>query len=351
MQTAFWVVTIALSVAFWRLMSPFWSAFFLAFILAHLFRRPYRALARRTRRPPLAAGVTILLVIVVVAAPLALVTALVSAEIAAGIVAVQGALPGVRAFAADLSLPERLAAIPFIGEYIAAIPELDVVGLVRTVIAAATDFLISVSQRSFMGLGSALLSLMILLFLLYYFFVDGERILARVRYTIPLPNAEIDQFASDALHTMSATLLSTIVIGLMEGALAVLLFTITGLPSPFLWGVVVVVVSLIPMFGTSMVLIPAATVLLWSGRLGGGILMIVVGLGGIFITQNIIKPKMLGDRAAMHPAVALLSTMGGVAWLGLIGFVAGPVLAGLFFVAWRQFARRYAVLLQGKDGS
>ena len=68
--------------------------------------------------------------------------------------------------------------------------------------------------------------------------------------------------------------------------------------------------------------------------------MILLGLGGVAITQNVVKPKLLGDRTGLNPALALLATIGGIAWLGLIGFLVGPLLASLFIVVWQQFGKR-----------
>jgi predicted PurR-regulated permease PerM len=127
------------------------------------------------------------------------------------------------------------------------------------------------------------------------------------------------------------------------------LFLVFGLPSPFLWGVITMVLSMIPLIGTNIVLIPTGLITLFSGRPAAGLIIIITGAVGVAITQNVVKPKLLGDRTGLHPALALLATIGGIAWLGLIGFLVGPVLAALFIVVWRQFARRYRTLLDGKN--
>jgi predicted PurR-regulated permease PerM len=106
---------------------------------------------------------------------------------------------------------------------------------------------------------------------------------------------------------------------------------------------------MIPLIGSNLIIIPAGLVVLFSGELGAGLVIIVAGVVGVAITQNMVKPKLVGDRSGLHPALALLSTIGGIAWLGLIGFLVGPVLASLFIVVWRQFARRYRSLLDGKN--
>jgi predicted PurR-regulated permease PerM len=109
------------------------------------------------------------------------------------------------------------------------------------------------------------------------------------------------------------------------------------------------VLSMIPLIGTNIVLIPTGLITLFSGRPAAGLIIMITGAVGVAITQNVVKPKLLGDRTGLHPALALLATIGGIAWLGLIGFLVGPVLAALFIVVWRQFARRYRKLLDGKN--
>lgn len=70
---------------------------------------------------------------------------------------------------------------------------------------------------------------------------------------------------------------------------------------------------------------------------------------GVGVTQNLIKPKLLGDRSGLNPALALLATIGRIMWLGLIGFLVGPLPASLFIVVWQRFGKRYQAELRMKD--
>ena len=106
---------------------------------------------------------------------------------------------------------------------------------------------------------------------------------------------------------------------------------------------------MIPLIGTNLVLVPAGAILILTGRIFAGSAVIVLGLAGVAVTQNLIKPKLLGDRSALNPALALLATIGGILWLGLIGFLVGPLLASLFIVVWQQFGKRYRTELSMKD--
>jgi predicted PurR-regulated permease PerM len=173
--------------------------------------------------------------------------------------------------------------------------------------------------------------------------------LHRIYDTLPVSNTELDELTREAVNTTAATLISTVIIGLIEGTFGALLFIIFGLPSPFLWGVVILILSMIPMIGTNLVLAPAGIILALSGSLFSGLLLVLLGLAGVSFTQNVLKPKLLGERAGLHPAVVLLATLGGIAWLGLIGFLIGPLLASLFIVVWRQFGKRYQHELSMKN--
>ncbi|MFW5694330.1 MAG: AI-2E family transporter [Alkalispirochaeta sp.] len=349
LEAVFIGILLIFSMAFLRLMEPFLLDVFLALVLANIFRKPYLHLTHATGRPRLASSLMIIVVFLVVALPVAMVATLVSAELA-------GAVANVRqnwsSLQSSIGIPNLLAAaedLPVIGQLLSQFSTQEITNTIREILSTSGDYLLRLSQRSIGNITAAVFNFAIILLLLYFFFVDGHRLVDRVYETIPVSNRDMDQIVSETFNTTSATLISTIIIGLMEGGLATVLFLVFRLPSPFLWGVITMVLSMIPLIGTNLVLVPAGLITLAAGRPGAGIMIIITGAVGVAITQNVVKPKLLGDRSGLHPALALLSTIGGIAWLGLIGFLVGPVLAALFVVVWRQFTRRYRSLLEGKN--
>ncbi|MDA3949507.1 MAG: AI-2E family transporter [Spirochaeta sp.] len=349
LEAVFLVVLVIFSVAFVRIMQPFILAGFIALVLANIFHRPYAYLVKKTGRPRVAATLTILTVFVTVAVPLTAVVTLVTAELARSVANIQGNWSTIQEAIQLRALIESGRALPILGGVIDQFSGDDLSSRVREIFATTGDYLINLSQRSIGNAAAALLNFLVVLLLVFFFLLDGRRIVDRLYETIPISNHEIDQIVAETFSTTSATLISTIIIGLLEGALATVLFVIFGLPSPFFWGVVTMVLSMIPLIGSNLIIIPAGLVVLFSGDLVAGIMIIIAGVVGVAITQNLVKPKLVGDRSGLHPALALLSTIGGIAWLGLIGFLVGPVLASLFIVVWRQFARRYRSLLDGKN--
>jgi predicted PurR-regulated permease PerM len=349
LEAAFLVVLLGFSLAFFRLMQPFLLDVFLAAVLANIFRKPFAVLVRRTGRRSLSSAITILMVFVVVALPVAIVATLVTSELTQAVVSVRRNWQAVQSAIAVPQILETLRGLPLVGPLAEQVSPEQVNSTLREILSTSGDYLLRLSQQSIGNVSAAVFSFLIILLMLFFFFVDGDKIVGRLYETIPVSNNQIDQIVTEMFSTTSATLISTIIIGVMEGGLATVLFLSFGLPSPFLWGVITMVLSMIPLIGTNLVLIPAGLITILAGRPIAGVLIIVAGAVGVAITQNAIKPKLLGDRSGLHPALALLSTIGGIAWLGLIGFLIGPVVAALFIVVWRQFAMRYRRLLEGKD--
>ena len=200
---------------------------------------------------------------------------------------------------------------------------------------------IQVTSRSMRSIGFAIVHFFFILVLMFFLFIGGQKLLEKVKLLIPLPEDETNQFIERISLTSRAVLVSTVVIGFIEGIYAGVLFTIFGLPSPVLWGMITVIVSMIPLIGSNVIIVPAGIFMIIGGRYVSGIILILLGIGGIAVTQNILKPKLLGGKTGLHPVIVLLSVIGGIAWLGLIGFIVGPLIAALFILIWDQFGKRF----------
>lgn len=352
LEIFFLLILVGLSYGFYRVMQPFVLNIFLAAVFTSVLFPVYRRLTHRLGgRGALASVLMVLLVFVVVTVPVTIIGILVYSEAVAGYNAVVSQVPQIADRLADVELLEWARDLPFIGDYVEELEPIELSEMLRNAIRAGSNFVLTATQRSFVSASTALANFVLVLLLMFFFFVGGKRLLASIYNAVPMPNKELQEIAAETRTTTTATLISTLLIGLMEGTYGAILFLMFGLPSPFLWGIIIMVLSMIPLIGTNLVLVPAGVILVVSGRVFAGVVMILLGLGGVAVTQNVIKPKLLGDRTGLHPALALLSTIGGIAWLGLIGFLVGPLVASLFLVVWQQFATRYRDELERRNES
>ncbi len=132
------------------------------------------------------------------------------------------------------------------------------------------------------------------------------------------------------------------VVAAVQGALGGLIFLILGAPHPLFWGVVMAVLSLIPVVGSGVVWAPYAVFLIATGHLVKGIVLIVFGVVVIGLADNILRPILVGRETRMPDFLVLLSTIGGLAVFGVNGFMFGPLVAALFLAVWDIFEKENA---------
>jgi predicted PurR-regulated permease PerM len=66
--------------------------------------------------------------------------------------------------------------------------------------------------------------------------------------------------------------------------------------------------------------------------------------------DNILRPRLVGRDTKMHDLVILFSTLGGLIMFGPIGFIIGPVIAGLFVTCWEIFGTAHRDILHPETG-
>ncbi len=330
-QDAFFIVMlVALSAAFVRLLVPLLVAVVIAVILALVLRHPVGWLTRHGMKRGKATVLIIVGLVLVGSGPVALLASLIIAEVEEGaqivrtewprlLTWVQSKLPGVRELMAEYQIEERISAL--IGD------------------AAAQA--LSASRAALQSAAGIALRGVVVIYLVIYLLVDGEKLIQYVYRLLPLDRAHSRELLQRAANTLDATVLGTLFIGIIEGTFGAVLFAVFGFPSPTLWGVVMVIMSVLPLLGINVIIVPAGIIAIILGDVGRGIGLIAVGVAGTVVSQNLIRPKLVGDRAGLHPALVLVSTLGGLVWLGLIGFIVGPVIATLAVILWEQFAVRH----------
>ena len=241
----------------------------------------------------------------------------------------QRTLPGMQRLAEEYQLEQRIS--DFIGN--------------------AASRLLSLTQAAFAGVASFALRLAVVVYVVIYLLLDGKRLLDRLYRLFPLDRAHTRELMEHASRTLDATVLGTMVIALIEGAFGGLLFLIFGFTSPTLWGLIMMLISVLPLVGINAVIVPAGIIAIVLGDVGSGVGVIVVGVAGAVMSQNVLRPRLVGDRSGLHPVLVLLSSLGGLTWLGLVGFFIGPVIATLFLLAWEQFASRREERSGGEAGA
>ena len=216
------------------------------------------------------------------------------------------------------------------------LPKEDLDYYIQVSIGKITVFIIENFSEFLASIPLFLLNFFVMTFVVYYLLKDGEIIIKRLRNILPLKEAH-KQHVFDRFHDITyAVFYGNISIALIQGLLGAIGFWIFGVTSPVLWGFVMAMFALIPYFGTAIVWLPAALNLIFSGYLQAdnsavirGIALIIYGLIVISSVDNILKPKIIGTKANIHPILVLLGVLGGLNLFGFIGLILGPIMLTL----------------------
>ncbi len=324
----FWVVRGFLVPVFWA------AVFAVIFWPAYL-----RLRAVLGGRRAAAAGLSTLMVVFVVVVPFGLLAAAVAQQalqlyqrIASGDIVLDGPIAFV-----ERSLPALAALFQRYGvdfERVRASAEAAAVG--------ATQF----AAGQALALGQNALTMVILfalmLYFLFFFFRDGERIRAGLIRAIPMGDEREARLFSKFADVARATVQGTLIVAAVQGALGGIMFAVAGIQTAIFWGVVMGILSLLPAVGAGLVWGPAAIIAFATGSWGVGLFLVIGGTLVVGLVDNLLRPLLIGRQAQMPDYLVLLATLGGLAAFGLAGFVAGPVIAALFLVMWEMFADEYA---------
>lgn len=332
------LLLLGISLLFLELIKPFLQAVFVAALFAALFTPLYRKiLARVSGRRSLASGLTILTVVLFLVVPLGFLLLTVTSQ---AVDIANSAAPWVRQQMATPGLiTQTLEGLPFYS-YIEPYRDIALERL-GDLAGMLSGWLLNVLQSATLGTFSALLSILIVLYTLFFFLIDGDRLLFYILYYLPLNDEDETKLLQRFTSVTRATLKGTAVIGFLQGALAGLALHFAGIPSALFWAVTMMALSVVPGVGTALVWVPAVIYLLVGENYAeaialGAFCAVVVGT-----VDNVLRPKLVGNDTQMHELMIFFSTLGGLIMFGFMGFVIGPIIAALFVTLWELYGDEF----------
>jgi len=193
-----------------------------------------------------------------------------------------------------------------------------------------SGWLISNLGTIFSNFAGMLVSFFIFLIAFYYLLKDGQNLKKVITDISPLPDNENEIILGKLGTAINSVIKGNLVIALIQGASTSVGLAIFGVPSAILWGIIAAITSLIPGFGTSLVIVPAIFYLFLSGHLIQAVGLILWGALAVGMIDNFLGPKLVGRGMHLHPLLVILAVLGGAALFGPIGFLLGPICIGLF---------------------
>jgi predicted PurR-regulated permease PerM len=332
-RTFVWLL-VAVSIAFAWIVWPFFAAVLWATVFAVVFIPLQRWLLRRLgRRPNAAAFLSLSIIVVIVVLPLLGVGAALIDQAGDVYRRIESGELNVRAYvqqAWDAAPGWARNTLERFGLY--DLPAVQ--ARLTAFLTQASKLIASQAVNVGQNILEFVVGLFVMLYLLYFLLRDGERLTKSIRRSIPLAAEREEALFDKFTVVVRATVKGNLVIALIQGALGGFIFWVLGIQAALFWGVVMALFSLLPAVGTALVWIPAAIYFFVIGMLWKGVVLIAFGVFVIGLVDNVARPILVGRDTKMPDYVVLISTLGGIALLGMNGFVVGPIIAALFIAAW-----------------
>lgn len=289
---------------------PYLSSVTWALVLAVVFIAPHRWLEERLG-PNVAAAVSVFLIAVIVVGPFLLVSQRLINEALTGVDYIQTSL-------ADGKW----------GAFVDAHPWLKWIGDqvdLRALAGRLGEFITNIGGALLRQSTGQAITLLLAFYMLFFFLRDRRAGIAALVRLSPFSDMETGKLIVRTRDTIHAMIYGTLSVAALQGALGGLMFWWLAFPSPIFWGLVMGVLSIIPVLGSFVVWIPATIYLAIDDRWAEAI---TLGLwGGVVIASvdNLVRPLLVGETLRLHTAPAFVAMLGGLQLFGPSGLILGPI--------------------------
>lgn len=311
---------------------PFLGAITWALTLAILFSPLHVRIEKLVKHPNIAALLSTAIVIVVVIVPAVFVVERLITEAASGIQSLQARVES----GALQNLLDDYPILAPLGNWIDQQFDLP------SMMASIATWLSNIGATFVKGSLLQALEVLITFYLLFYFLRDRLAAKTMIEAWLPLTPTETEHVLRRVAQTVHATVYGTLAVAAVQGILGGLMFWALGLPTPLLWGLVMGLLSIVPVLGAFVVWIPAAILLVLDGSWARA--LILAAWGGIVVggIDNVLRPMFVGNRLRLHTIPAFISIVGGLVLFGAPGFILGPLTATMTMLLLEMWRRREA---------
>lgn len=306
---------------------PFATTILFALAVVVIMKPVQKSLLKRKwikGRESRATGVTILIFILVIAIPAILI-------IGGAISQANDLFSEIQLAGIDLSLPGIVAwleetILAATGEEI-TIDEQELAVSLQDALSGFTvwlgEFLTNLGQSIPVFFTNAVILLVIMYVLLPRYNRPGREDILDI---VPMPPEITHLFLDKADMMITAMFKGTFVIAIVSGLAMGLVLWIAGVPYVSLLTILSMFLSLIPMIGISLIAWPVGILLILGGNVWQGVFVILAFLLVVANIDNVLRPFLIPKGAYLNPALVLLSVLGGLSVMGLIGVIYGPVI-------------------------
>lgn len=213
---------------------------------------------------------------------------------------------------------------------------LDLAGVGAKLANGASGYALDIATNTALNLGELLFTLAVALFILFFIYRDGERIVSAAIERFATNQDKARRYFAEIRSTTTAVTVGTILTCLVQGLIAGIGYYFAGVPAPVLCGTLTAAAALIPVVGTGIIWVPLVALVAINGAYLKAVLLAIWCIFFVGLADNAIRPLAIGAKSNIPVPAIVLGAICGVFALGILGLILGPVTFAILITVWRD---------------
>ncbi len=198
---------------------------------------------------------------------------------------------------------------------------------INSITKTAVSFLLTKVSSFILSIPNLIISFFIMLFIIFFALRDGEKVVDRANILLPLDENHKKRFQKKLSSSIESLFYGTMALAAIETAIAIIGFYFLGIEAPILWGFMIGLTAIIPGIGATLIWVPMSIISYVQGNELNAILIAI--FGGIMLStliDTVLRAKIMGMRAEIHPLIIIIGVLGGISAFGFVGIFIGPLI-------------------------
>lgn len=211
---------------------------------------------------------------------------------------------------------------------------IDLPGMGAKIASGGSTYLLNAVTNVAKNLFDFLFTLAVALFVLYFIYRDGQRVVDTFLRRMAGNQAKAQHYTSEIRSITTAVTVGTLLTCCTQGLLAGIGYWVAGVPAAGFAGALTAIAALIPVVGTALIWVPLVVVIALNGAYLKALLLGIWCLVFVGLSDNAIRPLAIGATSDISALAVVLGAICGVMLMGLLGLILGPLLFAIVFSIW-----------------
>lgn len=221
--------------------------------------------------------------------------------------------------------------------------KVDFIELAKNNLGHVANFALDKSKGFFTNAGLLFADIFFILMTVFFFFKDGSNYVQGLYDVIPLKKEEKDFLFDKSYNAIRAIFTGTIATAGVQGFLGFIAYIVLGIPFSFFWGFATFILSFLPLGGAAIIWLPIAIYCFIFKSLFYGIGMLLYGFLIISMSDNVVRPLIIGSQTNINTLVLFFGIFGGLQLFGFIGMFLAPVIIVLIITVLDLYKQKISI--------